>query len=224
MTRQRFVGDTKTCFFNLLERRSDFAMISLIAEFCDVNTDIIQRWQARKYFPGGEQLIRLRCFLHFAGYEVTELQQLRGEARTLALMIGTGILKPEKINLGYGSKNSTHSLWRVLVQGGGYTSKVAGSMSGLYTPTRKKKLENCSQEWQARIAALIDEPVVTEAADLSADTEVLAASFGRLIGSVVSLGHLLLEHEGTEAALRATRAGADLRELRELLERFTSDS
>jgi|GEM_PF-1374768 len=236
---RRFVGTTEECFTHFINQFPGLEAARLLAEFCFpgiapanafANLEKVLAWQMGKFFPGGDALLRLRCFLHLTGrYDVVEFKRLNGDAQTLALTVAVGLAKPKEVEqrLGYDapSRPQPQGLWRILVQGqGGYAQPVEENIRALNAELEADRITQI-QTWQTSIERLYEaaEPAQAQTAlPVPAVTPEVAAAFVRQIAATTALGNAIRGNpEATQAVVLATRGGSDIRELISLLESFS---
>lgn len=223
-TADKFVGTAKECFDDLMAKYPDVQMRTLLAEFCDVRVSTVHRWNLGEFSPSGANDLRLRCFLQLAGYDVQELRRLNEDARYLAYAIAFGAhANVIADKLGYTAENN-QGVWSMVLRGTSYSGK---KMPEVVDRHLKRDIHEKQKEWRTRIAALKAElsqasPDATPPAPPVAVIDpALATSFARLVGATTSLGTALAETPATrQAVVAATRHGADLQELIELLQRL----
>ncbi|HSX42463.1 MAG TPA: hypothetical protein VLF59_00065 [Candidatus Saccharimonadales bacterium] len=236
-TQDRFVGETETCFRDLINKFGGLTVHELLAEFCNethyardkVTIEMVQRWQRGDYFPEGLQLLQLRWFLTFAGYDVTELQQIGGDKRTLGLAIALGAVDPAHAEGDDGLKyapNGLMGIWDITLRGRGMLPDRQTALKKYLTRVRRADTREREAYWRSRISEVIDALGVPKAVEtpppaLLRIDPALVATFTRQVAATISLAVLLGKMPGgREAALSATRGGADIQELRRALEGF----
>jgi hypothetical protein len=226
-TIDKFVGDTATCFADLINKYPGLTVHELIVEFCKVPLETVHRWQRREYFPGGEQLLRLRCFLQLAGYDVTEFKALNGDAQRLAFDICFGPFELDEVEkkLGY-NPNGHQAVWGIVLRGAGYSDVVETNMRNLLGRRRKATAREREEDWRARITTALEslgapKVVAQEPLERSSIDPGLPVSFARLVGATTALGGVLVgDPQVQRAVLDATRTGLDLEELVGILQKF----
>lgn len=242
-TVNKFVGDTETCFTDLLDRSPGLAMHRLIAAFCSVEIEAVQRWETKKHFPTGLNMLRLRCFLQLTGYEVTGLTRLKRDWRRLAFAIAFGLLEVEPVTKKLYKGGNTQQLWGVLLHGEGYQSEtedeirkfLAGRLSGevkellkdvltdLDTKTVQTTVGELDGIWRQRIAELrasfsAPPPAARQRTVQSKVDPAIAVSFSRLVTATSALGSALVnDPSARREVLDTTRGGGDLQELIDVL-------
>lgn len=226
ITASRFTGDTAACFSDFNENHPHLRASELLADFCQTNVAVVQRWRNGEYFPTGKPLLHLRCFLVLAGYEVTEVRKLRGEVQQVAMLVGIGIITPEKAanSLGYNSRTPLNSLWRIILAGGGFNKDVRDKLALLHKK-HKGKLESQTVKWQDRIVKVIGERVRQVQPPLASpqiDFSTIATAFGRTVTTAIALGTALLDAGQEQAIREATRGGQDLAELANILQQLSA--
>jgi len=233
---QKLVGPTELCFAHFIDQFTGLDAVRLLAEFChpedhkNVDSEDSKKrfaglnkvlsWQMGAYFPTGDPLLRLRCFLHLTGkYEVVEFKRLNGDLQTLAMIIATGREDPREIErrLGYQTSSAQpSSLWRILIRdGGGYPQSVARKIQAL-NEENGPQLARSVQDWQDRIEQLYQ--VLPKVSESVSQTPVIPheipAAFARLVTATVALGRVVSDDPGSrQAAIAATRGGSDAQEL-----------
>lgn len=88
---------------------------AVIADFTGVGEGTVQRWFTDESFPVGEALIRLRFYLEFLGYHVTELQSLNESIRKAARLFAFGIASITEIANLVGYKGNEKSANNILI-------------------------------------------------------------------------------------------------------------
>ena len=163
----RLVGTTMQCYADFINQYPGLDAHALLAIFCRLDdTDKpyaglsrIQCWQRGEYFPGGDNLLRLRCFLHLGGYDVTEFKMLSlAEVQTLALVLALCKVVPSEVgrDLGYTSADTPlGSLWRIVLHGSGYTQGVKDKILEV-NKLHRRELNRNVQSWRARIQKYFD--------------------------------------------------------------------
>jgi hypothetical protein len=231
----KFVGTTEECFAALFANRSDterLALRKLIADFCDVQTTAVSRWERGRESVRGMSLLRLRCFLHLAGYEVREVDGYSELRRTLLLAIGLGVIEDPyavQARLGYGTPRDQHdlkSLYRIILHNKNYSEGVGDELIKLCDELRDKlsaALAEKGREVRRALEMLTVEPQRLVASSPSSPVESLnpltVTAFVRSVGLTLALGTPLTGNPAAiQAVLQATRGGMDLRELKLMLE------
>jgi hypothetical protein len=219
----RLIANTETCFFDFVEAYPQLPALRMIADFCDCTLQTVQAWQAGERLPGGLPLVKLRTLLYIAGYEVTELTQLRGDIRRLALLIGTSVLTVDEVKKKLEHKSEGHnSIWRIVLQGGGIPSDKQEPMRR-YVARRKEALDEAIEAQRVKLEeATRDKKRQLETANATVSTldPAVPVAFAHAVGMTISLGSVILHADGRQAALDATRNGQDLAELVEVLQAF----
>jgi hypothetical protein len=238
-TQSKFVGDTRTCFQDLINKFGGLTVHELVAEFCnctsfprdkvaaEVTVEMVQRWQRGDYFPEGLQLLQLRWFLTFAGYDDTQLQRIGAHGRNLGKAIALGVVDANDAEVGLGySRSALSGIWDIALRGKGVVEKRKTKLEEYLTRARKAETRRRELYWRKRIPQVIaslDKPKAVETpppGPLRIDPALVAA-LTRQVAATTSLAVLLGKTPGgVEAVLPATRGGADIRELLEALERF----
>jgi len=215
----RLIGTAEECFLDFATNHPELAALQLLAEFCRVNVAQVQKWQRGQYFPRGEQALRIRCFLHLAGYEVIEMQRLPESVRSLGLLIGVGLVDPRRISeeLGYTSSNLT-SLWRILVAANMQPTRGVSRGISEEVERHRADLDETQTVWRRRIVEALQDDLGQDPQPTAAafDAAILVA-FDRSLGTAVALARHVLAHNAAHEALGATRNGQNIRELMEVL-------
>jgi hypothetical protein len=226
-TTVRFTGTTVECFQHLMANSVDqLQTMGYVAEFCQngkIGTTTVFKWWRGDDFAGGEQMARLRLLLHLGGYNVTEVMDLSGTVRQALFIVGSGLVAHDdlKDNLGYAQGN-TYGLWSVLIQGTGYSPKVAEGLEKVVR-VNEKRLTAFVRKHGPEIRALIQPPKVEllpppPPVDLPAlSVPSIAAALDSLCRSGSELARGLVETGDIEGILRATNGGVNLKELHQLL-------
>lgn len=220
--------ETEECFRDFTEKHaSQIPVLELLADFClpEVKNRLqsVLGWHKGTIaFPGGEALLRLRCFLTLAGYQVAEMTSRVKPARDLGMMIGFGVVKPQEAAdaLKYQSLKPLDGIWRITVLKSGYSATTGEKLTEFLTPTRRRKLAAAQKLWQARVNEVLglQEEVKQPAEELSQTAMdnlriQLAAGLGSTVTTATSLVNLLLANGGAQAAYEATADGQDVIEL-----------
>ncbi len=229
---QKFVGSTEECFRDLITNHPEVAVIELIGELCcegkpATRTNRVMRWKDGRYPPTGLELLKLRCFLHLADYEVTELMRLNAEIRKFAFTVSLCPLDPKKTNteLGYeDAEGQPGALWRILLRGQGYNDDAKKKAKNLVT-RHQKTVDQKIEKWQKRIVDVIGDTKTSQQAPaedtISLDQiDQIATIFGHNIRGAITAGRMLIDADAEGSLLSATRGGLDLMELKDLLEHF----
>lgn len=111
-------GNTERCLAHLakaIEGRDFFEKRKTIADFAGVSDDSVHRWFKEGRMPVGEQLVRMRFYLEFLGYKVSELNELDEQVRNAARLFAFGVASLSEIAdlLGYVGKSGTDTLLRI---------------------------------------------------------------------------------------------------------------
>lgn len=225
----RFVGNTTACFTDFINTYPGLMAHQLLAEFCgdDVTVKIVHNWQRGDYFALGMHLLKLRCFLALAGYDVEELARLNGDYRLLGYAICFGIFDAAETEDRLGYKGSgLKSLWRLVLHGGDPIAGVKQKATDLLVPAVKSQIRERQNRWRSRIGQWLEAQALTQPATtpvpatLSVDP-ALAVAFARLVAATTALGSSMLTGVGLkQAVLDATRAGLDLTELIDVLQQL----
>ena len=144
-----FMGDTSECFTVLAQRHPKEVIGPLLAEFCGVTDDTVRRWLNQGKMPVGEGLLKLRTFLHLAGYTVDELVAVPRTVRDLIQVVGLGVRTPEQVREYLGYEN-IQDVYRVLIRGEGIMSTKRHKVDGILGET-EDELKRRRAGWQARI-------------------------------------------------------------------------
>jgi hypothetical protein len=242
-TVNKFVGDAETCFTDLLDASPGLRMHRLIAAFCSLEVEAVQRWETRKHFPAGLNMLRLQCFLQLTGYEVTGLTRLKRNWRRLAFAIALGLLDVDAIAKELYKGGNTQQLWEVLLHGGGYqldtevkirgilarqlSSAAKESLNDVLSDLDKKTVQVAVSEldeiWRARIAKLqasfrASASVAPQQVVLVGVDPGVAASFAGLVRATSAFaGALADDSSAHQQVLDTTRGGADMQELIDVL-------
>lgn len=225
----KFIGTTEVCFDHFLEANPRLEAVELIAEFCLPNAKgavtSVQNWQRRAIqFPRGDALLRLRCFLTLAGYDVTEFLEREGIVREVAMAISVGSTTPQKVADKLGSASgdyNLHSLWQITLAKQGVSDKVREDLKLLVGSSRRKVRER-TKKWRERILVTVGQPPTVEVVEQETDLQamlmpVVATSFGRSVTALTPMVQALLKAEQPQAVRDATRDGASIDELIEAL-------
>ena len=236
----RFVGTTEECFANLFEdrtRQERYALHRLLSDFCDVQQEAVSRWERGTQQIRGASLIRLRCFLHLAGYEVAEVDGYQEPVRSLLLIVGLGITQNDnqtfdandlEVRLGYERSNNLKSLYGIVLRNVGYSDEVGAEMRAVCAELQER-LADRMRDMRKEIARVLKELKVEPAtatlnkspAPSEPASAILVTSFARSVGLTLSLAKGLEGNPASiRAAIQATRGGMDLHELKDLLEEF----
>lgn len=224
---QKFIAPTETCFRHFMSEHPQLDATELLAEFCLPKAKgavtSVQAWQRGSVtFPRGEALLRLRCFLTLAGYEVEEFSQLEGIVRQLAMMISMDRITPfdAAAKLGFDSVNRLHSLWQITHGKRSFTTDTREALVKLLR-RRSSKVDTEMEAWQKRITAISGEaPVVSfeeQKSDLQNVMPAIAVGFGRLVTTLTPMADALLKADQQQAVRDATRDGASIDELIKML-------
>lgn len=111
-------GTTERCLAHLakaIQGRDFFEKRKMIADFVGVGDEAVHRWFKNGALPVGEQLVRMRFYLEFLGYKVSELDELDVQVRNAARLFAFGIVSLSEIAdlLGYVEKSGTDSLLKI---------------------------------------------------------------------------------------------------------------
>lgn len=221
---------TEKCFADFATKHPDLSSLQLVADFCcQGNLEEVQRWQRGEYMPGGEKLLRLRCFLYLANYGVAEFSRMQGILQQLAVLIAFGDLDATKVSgrLGFKSQKApVHSLWRILIHGNGTSEEVLGKIETIVNSERQQRpLKRHTKEWLQRITTVLGpsqpeepEPELAPAIDVAA----LAVVLGRDVSSLTTLVKVMVDANAKDAALAETHGGKDVHELISALQSLVS--
>ncbi|HEU5187202.1 MAG TPA: hypothetical protein VFT87_01730 [Candidatus Saccharimonadales bacterium] len=220
----RFVGTTEECFDDFVGKHPELPALNLLAEFSKAERGLagVQSWQRGDFFPGGRQLLGIRCFLQLAGYDVRELLKLPKDLMTIALAIALGCAQPESVanDLGYKGEAAARvkGLWRVLLQGGGVAKGEEGKEKEVAKLARQygKQIIRPLQGWQARIFAVLEAKQPQEQRVEVTYDPLMMEAFRSSVESTTAQARLLLEKGAAEAAREATHGGADILQLIEV--------
>jgi hypothetical protein len=92
-----FSGTTAECLIDFGTNSSVEAR-KLLARFAQVTDDPTARdWTAGRQMPQGEPLLRTRCFLHLAGYNPSEFEELPGVTQRFALLMATDLVTLDEV-------------------------------------------------------------------------------------------------------------------------------
>lgn len=225
------IAPTEESYAHFLSQHPGLDTLQFVATFCGVKVERVTDWRpsvVNGSFPRGENLLRLRTLLFFAGYQVTELYELRANARALALIVGAGLVDPMPTckRLGYRSATELHSLWRVLIHSEGFSDEVSKIIDEVVEECREK-LQLKQSETADEIGKLADiSSTVTENVSASPEPSVdpaIVAATSRTVATALALGRVVLDNNGRSELLSQTRGGTDLRELIELLQHIVGD-
>lgn len=221
----RYMAPTEECFQHFLATHPQLAVVELVAEFCLPKARgavaSVQGWQRRAIkFPRGDALLRLRCLLTLAGYDVTEFLEREGLVRDVAMAISVGGFTPQEVAAELGSTSgdyNLHSLWQITLARQGLSDKVRENLTSLVDGSRRRVRER-TKKWRNRILEVIGSPPVVESKKQEADLqEVLmpevAVGFGRIVAALTPMAQALLQSERPQAVSDATRGGVSIDEL-----------
>ncbi len=227
---RRFVGDTMACLRDLLTSCPGLETRQFVAGYCRVSSGTVRRWIKGDNVPKGMPLLYLRCFLHLADYDVKEFQQLRGNARTLALMLTLGVVTDETANqrLGYLSNpgNTNQSLLRILVRNDGYSLNLDEVIQQLETERGeqfRRTMAAVQQGIAEHIAQAKAKPTVEQPLQpvlMQVDPVMFASGFAHAIRMATVLGQELLAADRVREVRDATRGGLDIQELTRVLQQI----
>ncbi len=229
------VDTTTKCLQHLYENRSRsqrLALDRLLGGFCEVERETVHRWQPSFDSLRGPNLLRTRCFLYLAGYEVTELQGMREPVRLLALIVGLKVIEdPLEVQegIGFERRSHPHSLYRIIIRNESVSAEVAKSVTTLVSE-HHDELRAAIQEKRAAVRKGLKNVAANRpAASIRWEASEAATSFDpnyvtafwRAVGLTVSLGAPLAGSPEAVAMLKGVSAGGpELYELRELLDRI----
>lgn len=233
----KFVGTTEECFKHLFQdrtRHERYALHKLLSDFCGVRGEAVSRWERGRQQVRGTSLVRLRCFLHLAGYEVKEVDGFQEPVRSLLLIVGLGIAPDgEKFDahaleksLGYDEDSNLKSLYRIILRNEGYSDETAKSIREICDSLRDK-LDESMREMRSEIKRVlagltVEEPRLVARSASPAPSEpvdpLAVTSFARSVALTLSLGKAIAGNPAAAVAVRrATRGGMDLEELADML-------
>lgn len=227
----RVVGSTESCFADLINSRPGLVVHELLAEFCgkDVTVETVQMWQRGSFFPGGLQLLQLRCFMSLAGYGVEEMAQLEAQPRRIGYAICFGIIDAAtvKSKLGYNAA-TLQPVWRLVLRGGTAQQEFRKNLPRVLTIKMKQEVTAREAHWKEVIEQRLGLPSIAPGAPAPVIAPEIhpgfAISFARLVAATTALGNpLLVAPELRQAVLNATRSGQDLTELIGILRQFLPD-
>lgn len=220
----KFMANTEVCFDDFLSAHPGLKTVELLAEFCLPEAKgavaSIQAWQRRTVkFPRGEALLRLRCFLTLAGYEVEEFSQLERPVRQLGMLISMNHVSPQSaaLKLGYDSRNGSHSIWRITLGKGSFTTRTRNAMTRLLRSWESRIAADMDQ-WRERIVEITGAAPEMEVSEAVQDVQdalmpIVATGFGRLVATLTPMAQAFLEIDQSQAVRDATRDGASIDEL-----------
>jgi hypothetical protein len=237
----KFVGTSEECFADLFKERTRqerYALHRLLSDFCDVQQEAVSQWERGLRQIRGISLVRLRCFLHLAGYEVTEVDGYQEPVRSLLLIVGMGITSDDdqppldlndlEVRLGYERSNNLKSLYGIILRNEGYSKEVGIEMRNIVAELQER-LDDKMRDMRKEIARVLKELKVEPAtatlnkwpAPSEPASAILVTSFTRSIALTLALAKGLEGNPASiKAAIQATRGGIDMHELKELLEEF----
>lgn len=232
-TGRKFVGTTAECLTDLYKdrrRAQRLALDRLVGAFCDVEPEAVHRWQPDFDNMRGTSLLRARCFLHLAGYEVREFDGLPEAARSLALLVGLQLIDPydAQRRIGFEHNTSLTSLYRVVLRNEGYSAEVTAGITALVkegAPALTKALAAKREEVRQGLKSVDrgEHIVVVQqpAAQVAPVDPATVMAFWKAVGMTVALGLPLADNPEAIAMLRAVSAGSpELHELRDLLNKL----
>lgn len=216
MRTPRFTGTTADCFAHLMHSNPTLGVVKKLANFCGASDiGVIERWATgTQRFAGGNDLVRLRCFLAAAGYEVTDLQRLSSNHQRLAFAIGFRIVSPEDVrsHLGY---DKMESVWRIVIL------RAEGPVNAKDSEV-KALAKRYGPEAEVRFAALQHElapllPKQTVDMSLEPDfNQALSVAVERMMAGLIPLLRIMARDSGTMQDF-ARRHGVTVSELKKLL-------
>ena len=224
------IGSTEKCLEHYFARQPGLEHLDVMARLCRVDVPKVQRWQAKVVPVRGEELLRVRCFLSCAGYEVKELDSLKPNVQQLALLAGSGLLDPQFVTtaIGYGGTETEFqsqrlaSLLRITLQPSGFSDKVEKKIDALLK-NHKAKLEELLASWKKEIRATwppAETPPEPTAPIYQPISPEITAAWSRMVGACSAMAHAILADEAETEALAATNGGQTMHELAELLQRI----
>jgi hypothetical protein len=230
---RKFVGTTTECMQELYKdrkRTQRLALDKLMGAFCGIEAEAVHKWQPNFESMRGISLLRARCFLHLAGYEVRELDGLSETARSLALMVGLNVIEDlYDLQRRIGFEAATlGGLYRVILRNESYSNEVAANVATLVnehaatlTATMKAKRKEVREGLESINRGehiIVVQQTSTQVAPVDPAT---VTAFWRAAGMTVALGMPLADNPEAISMLRAISAGGpELYELRELLDKL----
>lgn len=175
-----FRGDTFQCLGDLLNK--EVAPRALVAEFCRVELETVARWEQgvkvrdvhpdMAQFPKGETLLRLRCFLDWLGYKVSDHLNLPLPTQRLNQLIAFDVLTADqtRAELGY---TRLKSLFDVLLRGNSLQADRVFKLSQMTSDFHPyaEQLRGKMAEWKARLEGETPESLVQSETSLSPEKE-----------------------------------------------------
>lgn len=109
----KFSGTTTECLLDFGQRDTEGNEgRKLLARFAGVvEHPTAREWLSGQRQPLGETLLKVRCFLYLAGYQVSEFEAVPKVARKLALLIATDLVVLDDVQdeLGYKNRDGVFS-------------------------------------------------------------------------------------------------------------------
>lgn len=200
------MDDTSTCLAHMATSFNRDVIRPLLAEFCGVENETAGTWLNHNTLPRGEQLLKLRFFMQFAGYEVDELTALPKIIRDLASLVAVDFMSVQEVT-DYLKYRKEQNLYRVILRGEGVLSDKQARIRHLLE-VNDVELKRKRAAWQARIQmtlgtiesakAAVATPNIREVTDIVMVADHLVAALSALLSDAgrngVSAGSPLPEH------------------------------
>lgn len=183
------LGDTQTCVQRIGDDHSHDDIRPLLAEFCGVEKSTVGRWLNGRNLPVGEPLIKLRVLLEVAGYNVSEMGELKKSLRELAQIIGFGIISLDEVRrrLDY---SQTQEVYRLVLNGSGMVPKRVRRLEMLLDEHRSK-IDKQRTIWSNRLDEVIG---TSERPAPSSMTRQSTAPSTNQVASVVTVPSFVVNH------------------------------
>lgn len=234
------VGGTVQCLQHLYQdrpRSQRLALDRLLGSFCGVAQETVHQWQPSFESLRGPSLLRARCFLRLAGYEVAELQGMREPARSLALIVGLKVIDdPYEVQRLIGfevdNRSGLNSLYRIVIRNEGFSSEVAERMAALVKEHHAElgqAIKDRGHKVRAGLKRLAADKPAAPIQWGSADEATTfdpnnVTAFWRAVGLTVALGSPMASNPEAIAMLKGLSAGSpELYELRDLLNKLLAE-
>lgn len=225
-------GSTESCLADFAQRFPADTAATLLVEFIGINRSTARAWLRNRRMPGGEELLRLRCFLDSANYRVEELFRLPEVTRQLARLVAFNVLDLDDVRRTLGYSN-LQEIYRVVLRGSGIMSDKVERLQRLVRDN-EDKLPGRQNSWQERLKASLssdhqerepappgtmataDKPSTGPDLDrLTVQALINAMSTTTALGDLVTTSH----HSGMRSARQAVKPD-DVRRLIQVLERL----